>query len=56
MFQFLSQQKDPNCTVRRQFQMNRILKKNKHIKQERGGRSKFICTFNLKTGLTLLPT
>ena len=48
----LSMQKDPNYTVRRQqFQMNRILEKNKHAKQverERGRegekmeRSKFI--------------
>ena len=42
VFRFLSQQKDPNYTVRKQqFQMNRILEKNKLVKQvkrERKGR------------------
>ena len=39
VFRFLSKQKDPNYTVRRQeFQMNRILEKNKHVKQVERGR------------------
>ena len=61
VFRFLSQQKDPNYTVRRQqFQMNRILEKYKHVKQverERGrekGEVKVHCTINLKTELILL--